>query len=378
MNFFDQIKQIATRVKEYQPNAQNEAQTISYLIYPFLKDVLGYDYASPKDVVREFDADIAGKKGEKVDIALLGEDGNPIILIEVKSCADALGADPLTQLKRYFPHTPARVCILTNGLIYKFFSEKSDNNKVNLDSEPFLEVNLLKYAQNTAVEDDSIKKLQKFRKKDFDVEEILCAAEDLKYTNAMKEFFKRQLSTPDDEFVKVVLKGLPFDTVKRNRGEKFGPHVKQALNEIIGERVAKRIAAAGDLEKIQLAETSESLKDEHITKTAEDSSISEALDGDGITISEEVLEAIYITKAILAEIVDMSRISYKTTSVYISIIIDGKVSKWICRFMISKRSNSINVINMPAELSTEKIRLDSVNDIYKHRELLLQAAKRHL
>jgi len=71
MTFFDQVKQIATRVREYQSDAKNEAQTISYLVYPFLKDVLGYDYASPKEVVREFGADIAGKKVKRLTLLSL-------------------------------------------------------------------------------------------------------------------------------------------------------------------------------------------------------------------------------------------------------------------------------------------------------------------
>jgi len=333
MNFFDQMKQVAMRVKEYQSDAKNEAQTISYLVYPFLKDVLGYDYASPKEVVREFGADIAGKKGEKVDIALLGEDGKPIILIEVKASTDPLKENPLVQLKRYFPHTSARVCILTNGLVYRFYSEKSDDNKINLDSEPFLEVNLLKYAQNTAVEDDSIKQLQKFCKKDFDVEGILSAAEDLKYANAMKEYLQRQLETPEEEFVKVVLRGLPFETLKRNKGEKYGPLVKKAFNEIIGERVAKRIAAAGDLEQSQITEDAKAQKEEHITEVP-----SEMLP------TEEELACYYIVKAILAKMaIDLSRVTQEKGKSGFSIRLDGNVRKLICRFTIAARARFLEI-----------------------------------
>ena len=325
MTFFDQMKQIAMRVKEYSSDAQNEAQTISYLVYPFLKEVLGYDYASPKEVVREYGADIAGKKGEKVDIALLGEEGKPIILIEVKACTDPLGDDPLVQLKRYFPHTPARVCILTNGLVYKFYSEKSDDNKVTLDSEPFLEVNLLKYTQNTAVEDDSIKQLQKFRKKDFDVEEVLSAAEDLKYANAMKEFFKRQLEEPEEDFVKVVLKGLPFDTTKKNKGEKYGPHVKKALNEVIGERVAKRIAAAGDLEQSQLEET---------TKLQEETVIEPQSNVNDPTDQE--FEWYYTIKTILRNALPVDQIDYRKLKGDFRICLGGSQNKWICKIATGK------------------------------------------
>jgi len=250
--------------------------------------------------------------------------------------------------------------------VYKFFSEKSDNNKINLDSEPFLEVNLLKYAHNAVIEDDTIVKLKKFRKKDFDVEEILCAAEDLKYTNAMKEFFKRQLEIPNDEFVKVVLKGLPFDTKKKNVGEKFAPHVKQALNEIIGDRVAKRIAAAGALENVQ-TEVSMLQVNDDVTEAK----MSESLDVEGVVVSEEEIEAVYIIKAILAELIDISRITYKATTTYVSIIVDNKVTRWACRFTISSRSKFIWVLD-------EKIRIESLNEIYKHKNLILESVKRYL
>jgi len=357
MTFFDQMKQVATRVKEHRSDAQNEAQTISYLVYPFLKDVLGYDYASPKEVVREFGADIAGKKGEKVDIALLGEDGTPIILIEVKACTNPLGDDPLVQLKRYFPHTPARVGILTNGLVYKFYSEKSDN-KANLDSEPFLEVDVLKYAQNTALEDDTIKKLQKFRKKNFNVEDILSTAEDLKYINAMKEFFKRQLDTPEEEFVKVVLRGLPFDTTKRNKVEKYGSHVKQALSEVIGERVAKRIAAAGDLERGQLTETAEVQNEEKIAESSSE-----------ILPTEEELACYYIVKAILAKTVDLSRIAHKKGKTGFSIQLDGSIKKLICRFTIAPRSRFVEI---PEAEKWARHDFQDVNEAYELNEKIIE------
>jgi len=350
MTFFDQMKQVATRVKENRSAEQNEAQTISYLVYPFLKDVLGYDHASPKEVVREFGADIAGKKGEKVDIALLGEDGTPIILIEVKACTNPLEEDPRTQLNRYIQNTSAQIGVLTNGLIYKFFSQKHENNQIELDSEPFLEVDLLKYAQNAAVEDDAIKKLQKFRKKDFDVEDILSTAEDLKYTNAMKEFFKRQLDTPEEEFVKVVLRGLPFDTTKRNKVEKYGPHVKQALSEVIGERVAKRIAAAGDLEQSQLAETPKVQKEEHIAESP-----SEMLP------TEEELECYYIVKAILAKTINLSRITHEKGGRTFSIRLDGSVKKPVCRFTIGARSRFVEV---PEVEKWTRYDFQYVNEVY--------------
>ena len=49
---------------------------------PFIQ-ALGYNVFNPMEVVPEFTADIGTKKHEKVDYAIM-QDGNPIILIEVK------------------------------------------------------------------------------------------------------------------------------------------------------------------------------------------------------------------------------------------------------------------------------------------------------
>ena len=311
--------------------------------------------------MREFGADIADRKGQRVDIALLGEDGKPRVLIEVKACTDKLGSDPLVQLKGYFPHTPARVCILTNGLIYKFYSEKHDDNKVNLDSEPFLEIDLLKYAQNTVIEDDSIKHLQKFRKKEFDVDEVLSAAEDLKYTNAIKEFFKRQLDAPEEEFVKVVLKSLPFDTMKRNKGEKYGPHVKKALNEIIGERVLKRLAVAEDLEQSPPVETTNAQKEE-----LDIESPSEVLP------TKEELECYYIVKAILAKTVDLSRVTQEKGKRVFSIRLDGNIKKPICRLTIAARSRFIEI---PEGDKWAKYEFQDVSEVYALDKSIIACTK---
>lgn len=85
---------------------------------PFLHSVLGYDIFSPSEVVPEFTAATATKKGEKVDYAILKE-GAVQILIECKCFGEKLTLKHTAQLFRYFSVTNARIAILTNGHEYQ-------------------------------------------------------------------------------------------------------------------------------------------------------------------------------------------------------------------------------------------------------------------
>ena len=90
----------------------------------------------------EYKVDSVGiKSGEKVDYAIL-RGGKPIILIECKPCNDRLNDNHhKTQLYRYFSVTEARLAVLTNGIVYRLFSDLEKTNQ--MDSGPFLELNLL-------------------------------------------------------------------------------------------------------------------------------------------------------------------------------------------------------------------------------------------
>lgn len=62
------------------------------------------------------------------------KDDTPVILIECKSISENLERHD-SQLFRYFGTTDAKFAILTNGLIYRFFTDLDNPNK--MDSDPF-------------------------------------------------------------------------------------------------------------------------------------------------------------------------------------------------------------------------------------------------
>ena len=101
--------------------------------------MLEYNVFDPTEVVPEFTADVGTKRGEKVDYAVM-KDGNPIILFECKKVGSNLASEQTSQLYRYFSVTTARFGVLTDGIIYRFFTDLEDSNK--MDSKPFLEFDL--------------------------------------------------------------------------------------------------------------------------------------------------------------------------------------------------------------------------------------------
>ena len=68
----------------------------------------------------EYTADVGIKKGEKVDYAII-INNEPIILIECKSCSESLDKHG-SQLFRYFSTSSAKFGILTNGIVYRFYT----------------------------------------------------------------------------------------------------------------------------------------------------------------------------------------------------------------------------------------------------------------
>ena len=107
---------------------------------PFIRNVLGYDVFDPTEVLPEFVCDVGTKKGEKIDYAIF-KGGELQILIECKKIGEPLNINHASQLFRYFHVTTAKICILTNGRVYKFYTDLDAPNK--MDEKPFLELDLL-------------------------------------------------------------------------------------------------------------------------------------------------------------------------------------------------------------------------------------------
>jgi predicted type IV restriction endonuclease len=121
MDFIDRIRELASRAPKQLPHIQTEEATKNALVMPFI-GALGYNVFDPTEVTPELTADVGIKKGEKVDYAIL-QDGQPIMLFECKWHGAELKDGHASQLYRYFSVTHARFGVLTNGIIYRFFTD---------------------------------------------------------------------------------------------------------------------------------------------------------------------------------------------------------------------------------------------------------------
>lgn len=226
MDFIDEIKQFSAKIQEIKEQIQTEEATKHSIILPFIQ-LLGYNVFNPNEVVPEFTADVGIKKGERVDYAIL-INGKPSILIEAKSISDPLKTHD-GQLYRYFTTTESKFAILTNGIIYKFYSDIQEPNK--MDETPFLEFDLFN------IKDSAVAELKKFKKEIYNIDELSSSATTLKYTNKIKSLFDEELKDPKDDFIKYFIREIYEGKATQNIMDKFKPIIKKALNQYISELI---------------------------------------------------------------------------------------------------------------------------------------------
>ena len=230
MDFVDKIKQYSKRIEMIKDSLATEEATKTSLIMPFF-NLLDYDVFNPMEFIPEYTADIGTKKAEKVDYAIM-KDGKPVILIEAKGVNDDLTKHD-AQLFRYFTSTEAKFAVLTNGIVYKFFTDLEEPNK--MDEKPFLEVNLLD------INDNKVTELKKFTKDNFDIDTIFNTASELKYTNLIKVQLNNQLNNPSDEFVRFIISDFYSGVKTSNVVEKFRPIVKKSMQQFVNDFMNDKI-----------------------------------------------------------------------------------------------------------------------------------------
>lgn len=350
--FADQLKTFIARIQDLKPHLTTEEATKTAIILPFF-NLLGYDVFNPLEFVPEFTADVGIKKGEKVDYAII-KDGCPAILIECKSVTENL-ANYGSQLFRYFGTTKAKFGILTNGVIYQFYTDLEDKNK--MDERPFLEIDLLNIRKN------QIPELMKFQKSAFDIDVIANAASELKYIGLLQNYFAQQLTDPSDEFTKLMINTCYSGKVTQQVIDRFRPYVKRALNQYISEKMIDKITTVVNTEKDANAKENET-------------ALAELTDETKIVTTEEELEAFYIVRSLLGEYVQIKRITPKDTETYFGILLDGNTRKWICRLQI--KASKI-WLQLPGEgKDIMKIQLAEIEDLYKYRSDLKGVLDRYI
>lgn len=364
MDFVEEIDQLASRAEEKEEHLNTEEATKNALVMPLIR-ALGYDVFDPSEVVPEFTADVSTKEGEKVDYAIM-HDETPSVLIECKKAGAALSTEHAGQLFRYFHVTEARIGVLTNGVKYKFYTDLEEENK--MDERPFLEFNLLDYSE------PQVEELKRLRKSSFDIDEMLEAAHDLKYLKATRSYFEDQWSEPNDEFVHFIAKRVyEGDRVTQNVRDQFRGIVRRALRQLVHEKVSGRLKSALEEEEATVTESLEVAEGEE--KASEEELPEGVVKKEGeIVTTEEEMEGFRIVRAIMREVVDIDRITHRDVKTYFNVLLDDNNRQPICRLWLNQDPWYVELI-LDEEKNTEKVEIDSLDELYEYKEQLQQTVK---
>lgn len=347
LDFIDQVRALASRVAVAKNLLQTEEATKNAMVMPFIQ-LLGYNVFDPMEVTPELIADVGTKKGEKVDYAIL-KDGKPIMLFECKKSGGDLSINHASQLFRYFHVTEARFGVLTNGLVYRFFTDLEKPNK--MDEKPFFEFNILDFR------DQDVDELKKFAKAAFDVESILTTANHLKYTRAIQNTLTDWMTNPPEDFVRLVsaefLAGKQFRSAVKDQ---FTLITKRAFQQLVGDKINERLKGAMTPEPVLTPE---------VAVIAED----QAAAAEAFVPSTLELEAFQVIRAILRPIVKPGRIFIRDAASYCAILFDDNNRKPICRLRFNNESKLvIGVFGESKE--EERVAISSVDDIFDFADRL--------
>jgi hypothetical protein len=349
MDLKDQLKLIADRTK-HKESIQTEEATKNAFVMPFLQS-LGYDVFNPLEVVPEFIADIGIKKGEKIDYAIF-KDGHPTILIECKDWRQNLNVHD-GQLLRYFHVSKAKFGLLTNGIVYRFYSDLVAPNK--MDEKPFLEFNI------TEIKDNQIEELKKFHKANFDAESIVNTASEMKYMNELKHLLHQELTEPSSEFVKYFAKQVYPSVVTAKVLEQFTELTKKSIQHYISDLITERL------------KTALSKEDEKNKVENEISAEQNLEDISKINTTEEELEAFLIVKTILRQKVPATRVTYRDAQSYFAIFLDDNNRKAICRLYLNGGKKYIGTLD--ENKKETKFEIGTLDEIFNYSEILLKTTE---
>ena len=351
MEFEEKIKLFCVNIKDKLEHIDTEETTKTALILPFLKEIMGYDTTNPAEVKAEYTADIGAKRGEKIDLAVLNE-GEELIMIECKTVNTDLSPDHISQLYRYFNITDSEIGILTNGIIYQFYTDSIKAGQ--MDKSPFLEVNLLDLS------DKEIQELKKFTKSNFDISKIKSKVDDLKYAHDVHKILSSEIESPSEEFVRVIAKQAYDGVVTKNVRDKFYKLIKNEFKDVINEKVEIRLNDA-------LKSTGYGDNDFDETET----------EGEVITTNEEY-EGYYIVKSIAAKIVDPDRIFIRDFKSYCTVLLDDNKFYSLVRMHFNNPKNlRISLFDGYEKANKgpkvfKSYNINNVNEIYDYEQKIIE------
>lgn len=304
MDLATRLTELAAKTQQHREVLLTEEAAKTALVMPFI-NLLGYDVFNPSEVIPEYTADVGTKKGEKVDYAIC-IDSKLSILIECKPSSGDLTINHASQLFRYFSVTDARLAILTNGVIYKFFSDLEQPNK--MDTQPFFTLNL------DSVRKPDVRILASFTKAGFDIDAIVREASNLKLESLVRKELEREMGAASEEFTRLIAKRVYSGQVTSQVKDNFARLIASSFSAIIRDHVNDRLTSALNASAVPEPDD------------APDPTSAEEI----ITTDEEV-SGFRIVQAIASRLVDPKRVVMRDAKSYCAVLLDNNNRKTIAR-----------------------------------------------
>lgn len=340
MDLEDKLGELAKTVREHREVLATEEAAKNALVMPFIQ-ALGYNVFNPTEVTPEFTCDVGTKKGEKVDYAVF-DGGKIAMLVECKPSHSLLNINHASQLFRYFSVTDARVAILTNGVVFKFFSDTESPNR--MDDKPFFTLDL----ENLRKSDS--RTLEKFTKGRFDIDQIVREAGKLKLQTQVHKELESEFAEPSEEFIRMIAQRVSPGRFTASVKETFSGLISASISGLIRDRVNERLTSALD-------------------SGSEDLDVAEEPADDIETTAEEI-EGFNIVRAIAARKVDPSRVVMRDAKSYCAILLDDNNRKSIARLHFNS-STSRHFGTFSGKEETRHAVGEPI-DIYQHEKAILR------
>ncbi|MCX8475044.1 MAG: type I restriction endonuclease [Sphingomonas sp.] len=347
MDLATKLVELEKRTVQHRELLLTEEAAKTALVMPFLQ-ALGYDVFNPSEVIPEFTADVGIKKGEKVDYALCIE-GKLSILVECKPSSGGLELKHASQLYRYFSTTDARVAILTNGVVYQFYSDIDQPNR--MDDKPFFVFSL------DAMRRSDPATLERFTKAQFSIDAIVAEAGRLKLQSQVRIELEKEFASPSDELVRLIAGRVQNGRMTAAAKEQFGATLAHSIAALIHDRVNERLTSA-----LNVANPAPDM--------IEDGESDDMSAGEGIVTSEDEIGGFRIVQAICARHVDPKRIVIRDSKSYCAVLLDDNNRKSLARLHFN--SPTTRYVGTFCGKDEARHPVSALTDVYKLERLIIQ------
>jgi hypothetical protein len=236
------------------------------------------------------------------------------VLVECKPVQSELSLNHAGQLFRYFSVTEARLAILTNGVIYQFYTDSDQPNK--MDAKPFFTFNLEQPKPTDA------RTLEKFQKGSFDIDQIVAEASALKMKSLIRSELEREFAEPSEEFARFVAGKVHDGSITKTVRENVQKLLPSTISEIVRDLVTNRLNSALEASKPKQQETPNPAP----------------VEPEETVTTEEEVSGWRIIQAIGAKLVKPQRIFMRDQKSYCAILLDDNNRKAIVRLHFNSQT----------------------------------------